>query len=550
MSLLHILTERIRRFTPKQIVLIILCAILFITPSVFAIIYVHRVDSKDNDQTLSVALYSSDGDLLGQEIGTPELSDDNSLIGIFSQLDLLKEPISAPSQDLSSTTCVRAVLTRKQISTELLCYFSVTQPTGICKDNEGNFFSIDLDANQRFLSTSYGEAYYPASIPPSLVTIDGDTVVPSHVSWNYRSKDGHFLPSQDKHPTASSELYEITGEVGLRFSAEPDQCRVVVYEEDRFVYEGSHTQLSYLSVNTGSVLNIRITARWLQNDQAECYGDISYEFRVRIKNRSEFSVNTDTVAPGTFVVLSCTNVTDPQKILFTSEFIPSPPTFYRDGELYRTILAIPRGTTNMEALTFQISYGASTQSFSIKVTEAMKPDTFSYSFLDLSDSPLPGIDGEAYLREKLSRITPAIHSDVIYFRGNTNDPTNNGFTVGYFHGSTVHWGKELSESFTATGTEYLTSQTGGTSVTAWSHGIVLETGTDELLGNYVIIDHGGGLLTWYGHLSNQYVSRGTVVKQGETIGQTGSTGLATGNGYLFLCTVQDLFIDPQFLFQA
>jgi murein DD-endopeptidase MepM/ murein hydrolase activator NlpD len=47
-------------------------------------------------------------------------------------------------------------------------------------------------------------------------------------------------------------------------------------------------------------------------------------------------------------------------------------------------------------------------------------------------------------------------------------------------------------------------------------------------GNTVILDHGNGITTLYGHTEGVYVTEGQVVEKGEPIALVGSTGLSTG----------------------
>lgn len=59
-------------------------------------------------------------------------------------------------------------------------------------------------------------------------------------------------------------------------------------------------------------------------------------------------------------------------------------------------------------------------------------------------------------------------------------------------------------------------------------GTVVLTGSGRGYGNHVVINHGGGRQTLYGHLSKIYVKQGQKVERGQTIGMIGCTGWCTG----------------------
>ena len=68
----------------------------------------------------------------------------------------------------------------------------------------------------------------------------------------------------------------------------------------------------------------------------------------------------------------------------------------------------------------------------------------------------------------------------------------------------------------------------GTAVYASDGGSVTLAGWNGGYGNCIMIDHGNGYVTLYGHLSSISVSVGQTVSQGATIGAVGSTGNSTG----------------------
>jgi murein DD-endopeptidase MepM/ murein hydrolase activator NlpD len=85
----------------------------------------------------------------------------------------------------------------------------------------------------------------------------------------------------------------------------------------------------------------------------------------------------------------------------------------------------------------------------------------------------------------------------------------------------------------------------GTPVMAAADGLVVAVGHTSIgYGNFVIIAHGGGVATLYGHLLQTSASVGDRVVRGRVIGLEGSTGFSTGPHLHFELRVNDLVVDP------
>lgn len=84
----------------------------------------------------------------------------------------------------------------------------------------------------------------------------------------------------------------------------------------------------------------------------------------------------------------------------------------------------------------------------------------------------------------------------------------------------------------------------GTPIIAPADGTVLEAGWKNGYGQQVVIDHGHGLTTRYGHLSKIEVTTGQNIRRGEEMGQVGSTGRSTGPHLHYEVRIDDVAVNP------
>lgn len=84
----------------------------------------------------------------------------------------------------------------------------------------------------------------------------------------------------------------------------------------------------------------------------------------------------------------------------------------------------------------------------------------------------------------------------------------------------------------------------GSPIVAAESGTVTYAGWMNGYGNTIIIDHGSGLTTLYGHNSSLVVSRGQKVSKGQQIARCGSTGWSTGNHCHFTVSKNGVAVNP------
>lgn len=90
----------------------------------------------------------------------------------------------------------------------------------------------------------------------------------------------------------------------------------------------------------------------------------------------------------------------------------------------------------------------------------------------------------------------------------------------------------------------------GDAVWAPGRGKVVYAGFLQMTGNTVVIEHGGGLKSYFFHLDSLACKQGDIVEKEQLIGQAGSTGYSTGPHLHYEARIGNQSIDPDQLFNG
>lgn len=109
------------------------------------------------------------------------------------------------------------------------------------------------------------------------------------------------------------------------------------------------------------------------------------------------------------------------------------------------------------------------------------------------------------------------------------------------HRTYLYEGKEVDQQ---THLGFDLASTAQAPVTAANRGVVVHAAYLGIYGNCVVVDHGLGVQSLYAHLSSLDVKEGDTVEKGQTLGRSGTTGLAGGDHLHFTMLVGGVQVNP------
>ncbi|MBE6680840.1 MAG: M23 family metallopeptidase [Ruminococcaceae bacterium] len=522
---------------------IAVCLLLFI-PLIIAIIYGLNVDP------LSV----TPGNLEKVTVTTPEGSKfnitDKESIDFYTSLTVDATDISADFRDLTKETpYIITFFEKNSDPVEYKLYTHEKTTDYVCIIPENQHFLLSQQVASKLISrqefskkTDLSEVLPVVSMSAFGVTTN---LAADSCEWTYTQEDGSkasiSVPSGGKtNPVVKFDLTE-NGLPKFNSDKKPDKVTITILPEDSNepIYEGTVEDIknsNRLTYTHDAKLKATLVAEWFELEGAEFFGKSTYNFDLLFDVAPTYRVvDTKALPTGDFTVLRITDFNDGELLTIVNSMgIPEKVNVYSLADSDVKITFIPLGSTLGTAthkLTLKTDLG---QEFDISVS-TKEPDTAYGSQMLLineeTDSNLSAAFSKAALTEideLVQKYTSESTNEMLY-DGAFAYPTGSSRVVdgGASYGTTrtVFSINSAQESYISMGhdLECMTDQ----NIVAANNGKVVFAADTTLFGKTVIIDHGYGILSYYGNLSSINVKAGDMVeKKNSIIGIAGSTGFA------------------------
>ena len=208
------------------------------------------------------------------------------------------------------------------------------------------------------------------------------------------------------------------------------------------------------------------------------------------------------------------------------------------GDLINLEVAVPMLNVQLvKTLTYQVplSYKTVTVKDDSQYTDYSKMRTEGINGTQKCVDKVYYVNGAEQKRDIISRTIIVPSTDKVVITGTKKRPQNSG--AGYSSGDLI-WPVPSLHMITTyftwrwgsfhTGIDISGGSAFGRTIVAADGGTVVSAGWSNGYGNCVKINHGGGIVTLYGHASKILVSQGQRVSKGQAIALVGSTGNSTG----------------------
>jgi len=379
-------------------------------------------------------------------------------------------------------------------------------------------------------------------VPLVSVSVFGAELEPVGYSWYKAVFNGlAYKEFVSDNKNAAVDIGEfLTADAAVELPGGYDAAYELIYD-DIVVSAGSMDQWNEGLYGKPGSYELLILLEKLKEKYKE-YGSFSFWIQFTVQQPApEFFTGKTSLAQGEIFVIKLTNVADGVTPFAVTDLGLSVFTPEGGGEWFA---AIPVGNTRAPGnYTVAVSDGTYQWEAEVQV-QKYNFDTQNL-IIDTSNPEISEANSARAYEEYREKIPPLFdtYDSEIYWTGAFIMPVSGRIstqfgTIRYTNGNwsnpRYHWGVDIAADR-------------GTPVAASGGGRVVLAEYLLNTGNTVVIEHGGGLKSYYFHMDALHVNAGEMVQKGARIGDVGSTGYSTGAHLHFETRIGDQAVNPLML---
>ncbi|MBE6701006.1 MAG: M23 family metallopeptidase [Ruminococcaceae bacterium] len=421
-------------------------------------------------------------------------------------------------------------------------------------DEGGNWYRINKDYARLFLTKHDVSEVYKYSAVPSLNILTGSntyTAKAKTYNWEYLVADGSYTHEEANDTIVLDSGLSVFSQDGfeLYFDIDPDWYNVKIYENELLIFDGTLNNVFDFSHTSDSTLRAVVTAEWYESTGDFYHGSATYTFDFFYNVKATCSVSTDTISTGDLLYITIENAND-ETFVFDSD-IPSledvKPISYKNKQLF--MIPIPM---TVETGVYNISLTSEkTTITTVPLTVNSKNySTATIGFITSDSSQSYSEATKAFLTEIDSAFNHRLEDN--YWSQGLITPAKK-----FLDGEEQYWvsapsygvhqkvnGTLIDEQ--SLGIHYVKSVNAETlDVRAVADGVVAFSGETSLYGNTVVIEHGLGFKSVYGHLKTLDLTVGQMVSEGKVISSADPQSFAIANTeFFFGICVEKVMLNP------
>ncbi len=461
--------------------------------------------------------------------------------------------IDNPSYDLDEFSLYTLCFHRVQGDNVYYLCLSADTRKCIAYDSKNNWYRIDKEYAKEFLALYGTDSIYKFSKIPTLIFTAHEISTELSATdgeWNYLLSDGSYSTTViPEVQTVETNIFVVAGEgFDFDFTVSPDWCNVKIYDGDLMIYDGLLDSVTGFTHTVESKLRAVISAEWYEEDNDLYHGNAVYDFWFNFDLKTEYSVNADELLPGEILFVSLTNVNN-EDLMVASTLSESGNASVYDYKENKVVA-------------FPISSSAAAGEYWLNITSDKTAVSIPFTVKDKNFGSIGvGFVGSESFEEyenAVNAFTEEISSSLHYDYDSPSwmdgmiTPVQKyvGSAEQYWISSPSYGVEQTLDGQTVSkrsfGIHYVKSVSfDSMPVRAVADGVVAFSDTTALYGNTLIIDHGLGVKSVYGHLDALNYSVGDKVEMSTVIANAKPSSFAVSSTELFFAVYSNgIFLNP------